>query len=95
MRSLMSTASTWHRAAGTPASSKAMAMEYGSSPLEHGTLSTRSTRSSATPAANKRSHASFAMAACDSGYRKNQVSGTITASISCCISAAEACTRIK
>ncbi|KAG1266174.1 hypothetical protein G6F65_014098 [Rhizopus arrhizus] len=34
MRSLMSTASIWNRAAGTPASSKAMAMEYGSSPVE-------------------------------------------------------------
>ncbi|CUJ79566.1 Uncharacterised protein [Achromobacter sp. 2789STDY5608628] len=66
MRSLMSTASIWKRAGGTPASSSAMAMEYGSSPLEQGTLSTRSTRASA-PGANRRSRASEAIAACDSG----------------------------
>ncbi|CAB3699968.1 hypothetical protein LMG1231_02539 [Achromobacter denitrificans] len=64
-------------------------MEYGSSPLEQGRLSTRSTRFSA-PAAYRRSRASAAIAACDSGYRKNQVSGTMTASISCCISSGEA-----
>ncbi|CUI49468.1 Uncharacterised protein [Achromobacter xylosoxidans] len=94
MRSLMSTASTWKRSAGTPASSNAMAMEYGSSPLEQGTLSTRNWRASA-PGAKRRSRASAAIASWDSGYRKNHVSGTITASISCCISAGEVCRRIR
>ncbi|MNN62542.1 hypothetical protein D3C81_1778540 [compost metagenome] len=57
--------------------------------MEHGRLRIRSARRLLISA--RRLLASFARVAKDSGYRKNQVSGTITASINACCSSREPC----
>src|ERR1700686_1580443 len=71
---LTSTASMRNRSAGTPASSSAIAIEYGSSPVEDGRLNRRNTPSAG--ARNQLSWPMLASVANASRSRKNQVSGT-------------------
>ena len=85
-------ASTWNRADGTPASSSAMAIEYGSSPVDDGTLSSLS-GSVAAGSAPWRTTADSASNA--PGSRKNQVSGTTIDSTSACSSSVDVSTRAQ
>src|SRR5215831_1814861 len=77
-RLLMSTASIWNRSGGTPASRKAMTKEYGSSPDEHGILSTR--KGAVRFGTSHSSKTSRVNASKGSESRKNHVSVTRTVS---------------
>ncbi|KGD49593.1 chemotaxis receptor methyltransferase domain protein [Burkholderia pseudomallei] len=83
----MSSASISKRDGSIPASSSAIAAEYGSSPVEHGALRIRNARAGS---AKRRCAPSRASAANASRSRKNQVSGTTNNSISARRSSADA-----
>lgn len=91
-RPLTSTPSTRKLPAGSPASSRVRATLYASSPVLHGTHNTRSGRPTGT--ARRRSTAHPARWRNDSGYRRNHVSGTTTASTNSSNSRRSVCTRL-